>query len=224
MSRYRRMRVPGGTYFFTVMLAQRGSDALVRQVEVLRQAVRATRAERPFRIEAWVVMPDHLHAVWTLPEGDADFSVRWGAIKSRFSRRVGVHATGAPDADGVPIAGSGRVGTSLQTAAQVEGFGRVGTSPTLRSSSKVRKQESGVWQRRFWEHSIRDAEDFAAHVDYCHWNPVKHGYVARPEDWAWSSVHREKVRVRIAKGGFQPADAQFRSGDAWVHASPYASL
>ena len=89
MSRYRRMRVPGGTYFFTVMLAQRGSDALARQVNVLRQAVRATRAERPFRIEAWVVMPDHLHAVWTLPEGDADFSVRWGAIKSRFSRGGG---------------------------------------------------------------------------------------------------------------------------------------
>ena len=99
MSRYRRMRVPGGTYFFTVVLAQRGSDLLVRQVDVLRQAVRATRAERPFRIEAWVVMPDHLHAVWTLPEGDADFPVRWGAIKSRFSRRVGFQPTDARPAE-----------------------------------------------------------------------------------------------------------------------------
>ena len=88
MSRYRRMYVPGGTYFFTVNLALRGSDLLVRRVEVLREAVRVTKAERPFRIEAWVVMPDHLHAVWTLPEGDADFSVRWGANKGRISRGV----------------------------------------------------------------------------------------------------------------------------------------
>ena len=76
MSRYRRMYVPGGTYFFTVNLAMRGSDLLVRRVSVLREAVRETRAARPFQIEAFVVMPDHLHAVWTLPEGDADFSVR----------------------------------------------------------------------------------------------------------------------------------------------------
>ena len=94
MSRYRRMYVPGGTYFFTVNLALRGSDLLVRRVEVLREAVRVTKAERPFRIDAWVVMPDHLHAVWTLPEGDADFSVRWGAIKGRFS--MGVRRAGFP--------------------------------------------------------------------------------------------------------------------------------
>lgn len=194
MSRYRRMYVPGGTYFFTVNLALRGSGLLVRRVEVLREAVRVTKAERPFRIDAWVVMPDHLHAVWTLPEGDADFSVRWGAIKGRFSRKVGFQPTITPVATGTsvdgfahrqtssPVERVGRVGTSRQEEARVDGSGRVGTSPTLCSASKIKKKESGVWQRRFWEHSIRDAEDFAAHVDYCHWNPVKHGYVARPED------------------------------------------
>ena len=185
MSSYRRMYVPGGTYFFTVNLARRGADTLVRHVDDLREAVRVTKAERPFRVDAWVVMPDHLHAVWTLPEGDADFSVRWGAIKGRFSRRVGFQPTGS----------------SFKTGARVDRFGRVGTSPTLRSASKIKKKESGLWQRRFWEHCIRDAEDFAAHVDYCHWNPVKHGYVARPEDWAWSSVHRKKEWGRWAHMG-----------------------
>ncbi len=194
MSRYRRMYVPGGTYFFTVNLAQRGGDLLVRHVDVLREAVRVTRLERPFRIEAWVVMPDHLHAVWTLPEGDADFSVRWGAIKSRFSRgcRVGLAPTRLNMPAGAPVEGFGRVGASSWALTKADVLERVGASPTLRSPSKVRKKESGIWQRRFWEHCIRDEADFAAHVEYCHWNPVKHGYVERPEDWAWSSMHRER--------------------------------
>ena len=151
MSRYRRMFVPGGTYFFTVNLARRGGDLLVQEIDALRAAVRVTRAERPFEIEAFVVLPDHLHAVWTLPPGDADFSTRWGAIKSRFTRRVGFHPT--------------------------------------RSPSKMRKGDGGIWQRRFWEHCIRDAQDYAAHVAYCHWNPVKHGLVARAVAWPYSTVH-----------------------------------
>jgi putative transposase len=96
MSRYLRPKVAGATVFFTVTLADRGADTLVREVEVLRDAVRATRAERPFTIDAWVVLPDHLHCVWTLPEGDADFSTRMGAIKARFTRTL----TGAGDAAG----------------------------------------------------------------------------------------------------------------------------
>lgn len=158
MSRYRRLYVLGGTYFFTVNLAQRGSDVLIRRVDVLREAVRVTRAARPFAIEAWVVMPDHLHAVWTLPPGDADFSVRWKEIKGVFSQACPVQPHVSP--------------------------------------SKARKGERGIWQRRFWEHCIRDEADFAAHVAYCHWNPVKHGFVERPENWAWSSVHREIRRER----------------------------
>ena len=92
MSRYRRMYVPGGRYFVTVNIAHRGQDVLVRHIEVLRHAVRVTRAERPFEIVAMVVMPDHLHCVWSLPDGDADFSTRWGAIKARFS--IGVRRAG----------------------------------------------------------------------------------------------------------------------------------
>lgn len=152
MAEYRRPRVPGASVFFTVNLAVRGGDALVRHVDVLRVAVRVTRAERPFGIEAWVVMPDHVHAVWTLPEGDSDYSVRWRLIKSRFSMAL--------------------------------------PKGPLRQSH-IARQERGIWQRRFWEHHIRDDAEFAACVRYCHINPVKHGFVERAEDWAHSSVHRE---------------------------------
>ncbi len=151
MPNYIRPRVPGATVFFTVALAERGSDLLVREVARLREVVAMTRAERPFGIAAWVVLPDHLHAVWVLPEGDRDFSTRWRLIKSRFSM-------------GLPA-----------------GF--------LRRSHLVR-QERGVWQRRFWEHHVRDEAGFAACVAYCHSNPVKHGLVERAEDWPYSTVRR----------------------------------
>jgi putative transposase len=88
MPNYIRPQIPGARVFFTVALAQRGTDTLVREVAALRAAVRATMADRPFGIDAWVVLPDHMHAVWTLPEGDSDFSVRWGIIKARFSRAM----------------------------------------------------------------------------------------------------------------------------------------
>jgi len=162
--------------FFTVTLAERGGDLLVREVAALREAVRATRAERPFGVDAWVVMPDHLHCVWALPEGDSDYSVRWGAIKARFTRavrdsgRVGFHPTVAPD-------GSRTM---------------VGWNPTLRSASKLRKGDAGVWQRRFWEHHIRDEADWRTHVEYCWFNPVKHGFVEDPGDWPYSSYTRDR--------------------------------
>lgn len=92
MTNYRRLHVPGGTYFFTVALADRGATTLVEHVGALRRAFTATRAERPFRADAFVVLPDHLHAIWTLPEGDADFSTRWRLIKSRFVRETGAEA------------------------------------------------------------------------------------------------------------------------------------
>lgn len=152
MPRYIRPHAPGASIFFTVTLAERGSDLLVREIGRLRDAVAATRAERWFGIDAWVVMPDHLHCVWTLPEGDADLSTRWRLIKSRFSR-------------GLP---KGRL-----------------------RASHASRQERGIWQRRFWEYHIRDEADYGAHVRYCHMNPVKHGFVERPEDWPYSSIHRE---------------------------------
>jgi putative transposase len=127
---YRRHRIAGGTYFFTVVLSERRSDLLVREIGALRQAVARTRFLYNFHIDAWVVLPDHLHAVWTLPAGDAAFAHRWTLIKRWFS------------------------------AALPHGEGR--------SASRVRKGERGVWQRRFWEHAVRDEEDYARHVDYVH--------------------------------------------------------
>ena len=173
MPRYLRPRVTGARVFFTVNLAQRGSTLLVDEIDRLRDAVRATRVERPFGIDAWVVLPDHLHCVWTLPVGDADFSTRWGASKSRFTRS---------------LRDAGRGG--FQPTIALKRGHTVGWNPTLRkSASKAKKGDAGIWQRRFWEHHIRDEADYENHVRYCWFNPVKHGFVERPEDWPYSSVH-----------------------------------
>jgi len=161
MVHYRRSRVPGGTFFFTVALRDRKAETLVNHVDAMRHAIRDVRARRPFVIDAMVILPDHLHAVWTLPSGDADYSGRWRAIKSGFVRAL--RARGSP----------------LTTNA---------------------KGECDVWQRRFWEHQIRDEQDLARHVDYVHINPVKHGLVQRVADWPWSTFHRH-VRT-----GNLPAD------------------
>ena len=149
MPSYRRHRVEGGCYFFTVNLHDRRSDLLVAEIDALRRAVRAARARHPFHIDAWVVLPDHMHCLWTLPPGDCDFPVRWRTIKALFSRSV--------------------------------------PRPEHRSASLVRKREAGVWQRRYWEHAIRDDRDYAMHMDYIHFNPVKHGLAARPADGPFSS-------------------------------------
>jgi REP-associated tyrosine transposase len=151
MVRYRRNFVPGGTYFFTVTLADRRSRALVDHVAALRNAFRTARRERPFAIDAVVILPEHLHIVITLPPGDADFSGRWRRIKGLFTRSAA--AAGA-------------------------------------TFARNRKGEHALWQRRFWEHTIRDDGDFTRHVDYIHINPVKHGLVARVKDWPYSSFHR----------------------------------
>ena len=150
--RYRRSLAAGGTCFFTVNLLDRRGTLLVDDVDTLRKAVRHVRERHPFSIDAWVVLPDHLHAIWTLPEDDADFSGRWALIKSRFSRSI-------PKGEVI-------------------------------SASREHKGERGIWQRRFWEHRIRDERDLRAHVDYVHINPVKHGYVCRASDWPHSTIHR----------------------------------
>lgn len=175
MSNYKRYRAKGATYFFTVNLADRQSTALVDHIDTLRPAFAQTRTERPFECDAMVVLPDHLHAVWTLPEGDADYATRWGAIKSRFvmgARRAGF----SPPMD-LPVVGSGRF---------------AGLKPGLRTD----KREVGVWQRRFWEHCIRDEADYRTHVAYCWGNPVKHRYVKRAVEWPYSSIHRD---VRLGR-------------------------
>jgi putative transposase len=162
MPDYRRLRIAGGRYFFTVNLADRRSCLLTERVEELRHAVRRVRALAPFGIDAWVVLPDHMHAVWTLPEGDSDFPRRWRAIKDLFTRRMSPRETV--------------------------------------SASRSSQGERGIWQRRYWEHAIRDDRDFAAHLNYVHFNPVKHGYVSHPIDWPYSSF-----RACVAKGLY-PAD------------------
>lgn len=160
MPNYRRARVSGASYFFTVNLASRRSDLLVTHIHELRAAYAATIQDMPVICDAMVVLPDHLHAVWTLPLGDCDFSERWRKIKHRFSRTLG-----------------GAVGRTAH--------------PTALSASKRAKRERGIWQRRFWEHVIRDEADYAAHVAYCWGNPVKHGFVEHAVDWPYSSLHRD---------------------------------
>jgi putative transposase len=152
MTDYRRLRVPDGTYFFTANLSDRRTNLLTCEIHVLREAVRKVNARHPFHIDAWVILPEHMHCIWTLPENDTDFSTRWKSIKSTFSKRI-------------PF------GERL-------------------SPSRAAKAERGIWQRRFWEHKIRDGRDYAAHMDYIHFNPVKHGLVTAPADWPYSTFHR----------------------------------
>jgi putative transposase len=151
MPDYRRWRVEGGCYFFTVNLLNRRQHLLIEQIDLLRTAFRTVRQEHPFHIDAIVVLPEHLHCVLTMPAADADYSVRWSEVKKAFSR-------------GLPATEN-------------------------RSRIRIRAGERGIWQRRFWEHVIRDDRDFAAHVDYIHYNPVKHGYCKRPVEWPHSSIH-----------------------------------
>ncbi|MDO9423486.1 MAG: transposase [Methylobacter sp.] len=152
MTNYRRIYMPGATWFFTVNLAERkGNRLLVENIDCLRNAFDIVKTRYPFRIDAVVILPDHLHCIWTLPPNDTDFSVRWGLIKATFSRTI-------------------------------EKGERI-------SQSRQKRGERGLWQRRFWEHQIRDEADFHRHIDYIHWNPVKHGWVRQVADWPHSSFH-----------------------------------
>lgn len=163
MPDYRRIWRPGGTYFFTItLLERRDNDLLVRHIDTLRAAIRTVRRRYPFHIHAFVVLPEHLHCILELPEGDADFAVRWMRIKQEFSLAI--------------------------------------PKTEWRSETRRRREERGIWQRRYWEHLIRDDRDFHAHMDYVHFNPVKHGHVTRVIDWAYSSFHHH-----LAAGTY-PAD------------------
>ncbi|BCL75933.1 transposase [Jeongeupia sp. HS-3] len=173
--RYRRARLEGGTYFFTVNLADRRQDLLIRHIDGLRQVMRKVQVTHPFQIVAMVVLPDHLHAIWSLPLGDADYSLRWSLIKAGFSRQL----------------------------PRVE----------LVRESRSRKRERGVWQRRYWEHQIRDEADLQAHVDYIHINPVKHGHAHRAVDWPYSSVHRYVAAGLLAADWGGESDVEGRFGE-----------
>jgi putative transposase len=176
MANYRRSFIPGGSYFFTVNLADRRLALLVQHIGLLRAAFRSVRARQPFATEAAVILPDHLHMIWTLPECNADFATRWRLIKSAFSHSL---------AGGEPIA-----------------------------ASRAAKSERGIWQRRYWEHALRDDDDLARHLDYIHFNPVKHGHVDRVQDWRYSSFHRW-VRLGAYPEGWasEPSDEMRASGE-----------
>ncbi len=161
MSHYRRAHVAGGTYFFTVVTYRRRPvlcDEPVRAA--LRLAIKTVQSRYPFTIDAWVLLPDHLHCLWTLPLGDDDFSARWGLIKRAVSKSC---AADYHRSDWM-------------------------------TRSKIKHRESTFWQRRYWEHWIRDEADFSHHLDYIYINPVKHHYVNHVRDWPYSTFHRDVTR------------------------------
>ncbi len=152
MRTYIRDRTEGATYFFTLNLLNRQSDLLIHHIDLFRIAYRKTQQAMPFTLDAMVVLPEHLHILMTLPEGDHDYPKRISCLKGLFSRQI-------PRSECV-------------------------------NESRAHKRERAIWQRRYWEHRIRDEIDFQRHVDYIHYNPVKHGHVKHVEEWQYSTFHQ----------------------------------
>lgn len=164
---YIRYRHPVGCFYFTVNLLERyPNDLLIRHISLLRESVRHIIVKLPFNIDGWVVLPDHMHCIWTLPEGDKDYSTRWRLIKTHFAKNL--------------------------------------PKQERRSLIRQKRGERRIWQRRYWEHFIRDSNDYYRHLDYLHYNPVKHGYVKRVADWPYSLFHR-RVEIGI-----------YLRGEEWV--------
>ena len=183
--KYRRTRIKGGTYFFTVVTNRRIKIfKKPSNVQLLREAFKYVNDRHPFKIDAFVILPDHLHCIWTLPHGDADFSMRWRLVKSYFSRKF-----------------------------NLVGWVDKG-NPTMRndSASRLKKREKPIWQRRFWEHLIRDDQDLRRHIEYIHFNPVKHGYVERVCDWPYSTFHRY-VRDGMFSGEWGGVEIEVGEGE-----------
>jgi putative transposase len=156
MANYRRCYIPGGSYFFTLVTERRAPILANDEArDLLRSAIRACQQQWPFSVDALVLLPDHLHAIWTLPSGVCDYSKRWGFVKKYFTQHW--------------LAANGL------------------EQPVSRPKKNQRRR--GVWQRRFWEHTLRDEYDYSQHLDYLHYNPVKHGLVTAVADWPYSSFH-----------------------------------
>ncbi len=151
MVNYRRDRLEGGTYFFTLALQNRQSQLLTKYINELRKSFHQAQKNNHFIVDAVVVLPEHLHAVMTLPDGDSNYSLRWRQIKTYFLK-----------------------------ALVKEG----------ECITKNQRNEYNLWQKRFWEHRVRDEQDLITHVDYIHYNPVKRGWVNQVQDWPYSSFHR----------------------------------
>ena len=176
MTDYRRLKIEGGHYFFTVVSQNRRTFLCEPHARVcLKDAWTAVRQGRPFDVIAVCLLPDHLHCIWKLPDGDDDFSTRWALIKKRFTRE----------------------------------YLRTGGIEAAQSSSRINKRERGIWQRRFWEHRIRDGCDLQRHIDYIHFNPVKHGLVEKVEDWPYSSYHKYIESGRYAINYFTELQKEY---------------
>lgn len=161
MSNYRRYYHEGGYYFFTVVTYKRHDIFTSEPVRhLLRQAWLQTKSERPFKTIALCLLPDHLHCIWKLPENDCDYSVRWSAIKARFTKA----------------------------------YLKAGGNEQGRNPSRKRTGEAAIWQRRFWEHHIRDEEDLQRHINYIHYNPVKHQLTETADEWPYSTYKRFNKR------------------------------
>ncbi len=157
MPQYRRARIPNSIIFITCVTYQR--QPLFQNpdnIQLLRNALAQTKEERPFKIMAAVVLPDHLHFLWQLPEPDCNYSARVGRMKVLFTRAF---------------------------RGDVE-------IPQNLSASRRKHRERDVWQRRFWERSLCDQQEINHDLDYIHYNPVKHGLVAYPHAWEYSSFSR----------------------------------
>ena len=176
MPNYRRYWIEGGCYFFTINLLERHENRLlVQHIELLRDVVKRVRARYPFHIDGWVVLPEHMHCIWTLPKGDDDYALRIRLIKTLFSKKL----------------------------------------PQTERRSEVRqtKGERGIWQRRYWEHTLRDERDYLQHMDYLHFNPVKHGHVDRVKDWPYSTF-RYLVHLGVYSSDWGGADVEIQAGEA----------
>jgi len=179
MPRYRRASTPGGTYFFTVVTYRRRKILIEPESRViLRKVIKEVKQRYPFTIEAWILLPDHLHSIWTLPPGDNDYPKRWGMIKAGFSKQA----------------------KSL--------FHR----QEWMNETKTRRRESTIWQRRYWEHQIRNEDDYRRHMDYLHYNPVKHRLARRVIDWPHSTFRRYVEKGVYPKdwgGALKPIEGEF---------------
>jgi putative transposase len=160
MSNYLRPHISGGTFFFTIKLENPDSRLLIEKVGLLRMAFRVVCKHRPFRADAIVVLPNHLHCLLSLPPGDSEYARRISHMKAVFAKSIERNEARCP--------------------------------------SREKRGERGIWQRRFWEHAIRNEDDFLGHMNYIHENPVKHGLVERATDWQWSSIHRpQRIKATI---------------------------
>ncbi|MGZ8272028.1 MAG: REP-associated tyrosine transposase [Methylophilus sp.] len=160
---YRRAWHAGGTYFFTLnLLMRKDNDLLVKHVDILKIAINQVKQAHPFKIHAWVILPDHMHCVMELPQEDCNFATRLRLIKINFSKAL--------------------------------------PKTEHRSQVRIKRGERGIWQRRYWEHLIKDEADYKAHIDYVHINPVKHALVMQVKDWPYSTFHR------LVEEGIYPQD------------------